>query len=197
MAKQRLKKGLIFVISGPSGSGKTTLLKKLLNDKALSPRLVKSISLTTRPKRSVEKEGRDYFFISRKEFQQKKRAKKLLEWTRYLGYDYATPKDFVEGNLAKGRSAALCLDLKGGARIKKLYPKNSVTIFIKPPSIAQLQERIEARCKETRRLEIKKRLGLARRELLFAGKYDYSLVNRNLGAALEELKEIVLIETGR
>ena len=89
------REGKIFVISGPSGSGKTTLRDCLLKDKKVKSLFAKSVSFTTREKRTAEIEGRDYFYISEKEFKKKLRAKKILEWTKYLGYYYATPRDFV------------------------------------------------------------------------------------------------------
>ena len=185
------KQGLIFVISGPSGSGKTTLLRNLIQSKILKHKLVKSTSFTTRPKRSGEKKGKDYFFISDNEFRQKRKAKKILEWTRYLGYYYATPKDFVERQVQKGKHVLLCLDLKGVFQIKRLYPKNTVTIFVMPPSLGTLQERIKKRCSKTKKEEIRQRLQLARRELRACRRYDYCVLNKDLNQAVRELKDII------
>lgn len=193
MSNQK-KRGLIFVVSGPSGSGKTTLLEKLLKDRELRGRLVKSVSFATRPRRSGEKDKKDYFFITEALFKKMRKQKKILEWTRYLGYYYATPKDFVEKELARGRHIILCLDIRGALRIKKLYPKNTVTIFILPPSVEILQERIKGRCRRTRMEEIKQRLELAQEEFLASHKYDYSIVNKNLQDAVRELRGIVLKE---
>lgn len=187
-------RGLIFVISGPSGSGKTTLLTRLLKDPELKSRLVKSISFTTRPKRSGEKDGKDYFFISHREFQYKRKAKKILEWTRYLGYYYATPKDFLEEQLKESKHLLLCLDLKGALKIKKLYPKNTVMIFVNPPSLEALKARIEKRCNKTQKTETRKRLRVARREILASGNYDYCLVNRDLRQTARQLKRMILKE---
>lgn len=183
---------LIFVISGPSGSGKTTLLKELLKHKELKKRLIKSLSFTTRPQRQGEQNKRDYFFITKAEFKQRRQAKKILEWTRYLGYYYATPRDFLDKQLKKGKHIILCLDLKGALKIKRLYPKNTVTIFIMPPSLEALHNRIEGRCNKTKQEEIKQRLKLAREELLASRKYDYCLVNKNLSQAVKELQGIIL-----
>jgi guanylate kinase len=188
----RGKRGLIFVVSGPSGSGKTTLLKQLLKGlKDLKHKLVKSISFTTRPKRPRERDRKDYFFLTNNEFNKKLRAKKILERTRYLGYDYGTPKDFVEGQLKKGRHILLCLDLKGAFKIKKLYPRNSVTIFVLPPSLAALEERIIRRGSKTQKEEVRQRLRLAREELIASSRYDYCLMNKNLNQAVRELKDII------
>jgi guanylate kinase len=184
--------GLIFVISGPSGSGKTTLASRLLRDKEFSKRMVKSISLTTRQKRTGEVDKEDYFFVSKNEFNRLRRSKKILEWTNYLGYYYGTPKDFVDEQLESGKSVLLCLDLKGALIIKKVYPECVKTIFVMPPSIEVLRERIAGRCNKTKIGEIKKRVTLAKKELLSAQEYDYSLVNNNLKEALNQLKNIVL-----
>lgn len=190
--KVRRKSGLIFIISGPSGSGKTTLLKSLLEAKPLKNKLVKSISFTTRPKRWDEKNGKDYFFISEREFQQKRKDKKFLEWTRYLGYYYATPKDFIERYLGKGRHIVLCLDLKGALKIKRLYPNNTVTIFVMSPSLEALRERIKKRSKKIKSTEIRQRISLAKKELAAACRYDYRMVNKDLRGAVGELKEIII-----
>lgn len=185
-------KGYIFALSGPSGSGKTTLAQKILQDSALKNKLKKSTSFTTRPKRSNEFKNKDYFFITAEEFKQGLRAKKILEWTKYLGYYYGTPKEFIDGQLKKGKNVLLCVDLKGAARLKKFYPNNTVTIFIKPPSFKELQKRIENRCHEISKEEVSLRVELARKEVLAAEKFDYRLENKNLNSATSRLKDIIL-----
>jgi len=187
--------GLLFVVSGPSGSGKTTLLEQLFKDKALSQMLVKSVSCTTRPKRSGERNHKDYVFISPGQFKQKQKTKKILEWTKYLGYYYATPKDFLESAIKSGRHVVLCLDVRGALKIKRIYPKNTVTIFIFPPSLAVLRKRIEGRCNRTKAHEVRGRLEIAKGELAAAKGYDYCLLNKNLLKAAQELKGIILKET--
>jgi len=186
------KEGTLFVISGPSGSGKTTLAEKLLHDAALKRVLIKSISVTTRNKRRGERQGRDYFFISQGRFLALRKAKKILEWTSYLGYYYGTPKEFVDTRLAEGKSIILCLDVRGARRIKRMYRTRSVTVFIKPPSVAVLRQRIESRGRETRPGEIDRRLVQALQELGQARQYDYQLVNDKLSIAVAELKAFVL-----
>ncbi len=197
-AKRKAKKapGKIFIISGPSGSGKTTLLKKVLLDKSLKKRLAKSVSLTTRPKRSGEREGKDYFFVKPQEFRRLNKAKKILERTRYLGYDYGTKKDFLEERLNKGGHLCLCLDLKGALALKRLYPENTVTVFINPPSINELRRRMVGRCSQTRQEEVNKRIKLAVAELKNSYQYDYSVKNKNLAEAERRLKGIILKEIG-
>ena len=194
MRKQVKKQGLIFIISGPSGSGKTTLAESLLGDAALKNKLVKSISLTTRPRRSGERDKEDYFFISDKRFKQELKTNKILEWTKYLGYYYATPRDFIEGQLYKARNIILCLDLKGAFTIKRRYPRNTVTIFVVPPSLDTLLHRITGRCNKTKKEEVRQRLELAREELSDAGRYDYCVVNKDLNQARKESQGIILKE---
>lgn len=191
---QSKKRGLIFVISGPSGSGKTTLLARLLKAPELRGKLIKSISLTTRPRRSGEQCGRDYFFISKKRFLGLRKAKKILEWTRYLGYYYATPKAFIQKEMARGNNLALCLDLRGALRLRRLYPGSAVLIFIQPPSIKALWPRITQRCRRTKSEEVRQRIRLARQEMLLASTYDHCLINKNLEETVTELKNIILKE---
>lgn len=185
-------RGIIFVISGPSGSGKTTLAEHVLGDRKLKKKLFRSISFTTRPRRSREKDKKDYYFITPEEFKKYLKAKKILEWTKYLGYYYATPKDVVDKRLKAGKSVILCLDFKGAAKIKRLYPKNTITIFVAPPSLEVLTHRIKNRCHRTGLHEIRRRVEIAKKELLNARHYDYCLLNQDLEAAQKELKEIII-----
>ncbi len=190
--EERKHKGLIFVISGPSGSGKTTLLANILKSRELRSKLVRSISLTTRERRTRERNNRDYFFVNLQEFKKLHKAKKILEWTRYLGYYYATPRDFVEKRIFKGKHIALCLDLRGAVKLKRLYPENTVTIFVEPPSLNTLKHRIENRCNKTKPKEIGKRLELARKEALNSRRYDHRFMNKDLKKSTQELKDIIL-----
>lgn len=184
-------KGLVFVVSGPSGSGKTTLVSLLFKDKALWGVLKKSVSFTTRPKRLMEKEGRDYFFISRNDFKRKLKEKKILEWTNYLGYYYATPREFVDKQLQKGNNIILCLDVVGARRIKRLYSTCARTVFIKPPSLERLKQRIEGRGKKSGEQGIAERLGLASKELKACRGYDVRVINGDLKKAAGRLKKYI------
>jgi guanylate kinase len=192
--KKQNRPGKLFIISGPSGSGKTTLLAGLIKDKKIGKLLVKSRSLTTRPRRTGESNGSEYFFVTPLEFRHLLKAKKILEWTRYLGYYYGTPKGPLEIQLSYGRNIGLCLDIKGARTLKKLYPNNTVTIFILPPSLEVLKSRIEYRSSSTNKKEIARRVRLARRELLAASEFDHCILNQSLQVALEELKNIFLHE---
>jgi len=184
----------IFVISGPSGSGKTTLLSRLMRHGGLRPFLLKSVSLTTRPKRSKEREGRDYSFVSADKFSRLLKRKKILEYTRYLGYYYGTPISILSRAEAESKNLLLCLDLKGALSIKRLYPQRTVTVFVEPPSVDELRCRIRKRCSRTSGSEVNRRLDLARREMAQAGGYDYRVLNKDLNGAASRLKEIILKE---
>ncbi len=184
----------LFVVSGPSGSGKTTLVNKVLTHRSLKDLLKKSVSFTTREKRSNEVEGLDYFFISKQDFEVLRKRKKILEWTSYLGYYYGTAKDYIEAQLGKSCGLIFCLDIKGAKQIKKIYPKQSVTIFILPPSIEVLSDRIKNRCQKTLETEILQRVKLASKEIAQKDKFDYTIINDDLDLATEQLKDIVIQE---
>jgi guanylate kinase len=186
------KKGKLFIISAPSGSGKTTLCQKLVKR---MPYIVRSISLTTRPPRKGEKEGRDYYFVTRQEFEKQKRRKNLLEWAKNFGYYYGTPKDKVLKLLAGGTDVILAIDVKGAMKIKKLYPKG-VFIFILPPSMPELRNRLRKRRRDIS-LEIDKRMKVARRELSYLPRYTYAVVNDNLKKATDRLEAIITTERGK
>ena len=192
MIKKKEKQGLIFVVSGPSGSGKTTLAGQILRDKALSRKIRKSVSFTTRPKRSGERDKRDYFFVSEGLFRRQLQRKKILEWTSYLGYYYGTPKSSVDRQIREGRHLLLCIDLRGAKNLRRLYPKDAVTIFVLPPSLDELRKRIKKRCSRTKENEVRQRMLLAKKEMRQAGKFDYCLVNKDLKKTVRELKQIIL-----
>lgn len=193
MKAQRTKKNQakIFIICGPSGSGKTTLLAKLIRDDAFKGTLIKSVSLTTRPKRHAERQGKDYFFVSEEDFKKRLKGKKILEWTRYLGYHYGTPREFVDKYLRRGVNIGVCLDIKGARALKRIYPRQAVTIFVLPPSIETLKDRINGRCRRTDQTELNKRLMLARREMAECGRFDYCILNKELTQAIQRLKAII------
>jgi len=190
--KIKRKNGFLFIISGPSGSGKTTLAGKILKDNFLKNKIKKSISFTTRPKRTGEVNKKDYFFLSDAQFKQALKAKKILEQTSYLGYYYGTPKDQIDKKLARGKHIILCVDLNGVAKLKKFYPENAVTIFVMPPSLRELETRIIKRCEKTKKAEVIRRVRMAKKELLQKNKFDYVVVNRELDKAVKQLKTILI-----
>jgi guanylate kinase len=187
------QKGKVFVISAPSGCGKTTLCKKLLGDKL---KLTHSVSVTTRPPRRGEKAKTDYFFVSPAEFIGMIDRKEFLEYEENFGHLYGTPKKFIEALLDKGKNVLLSIDVKGAMNVRKLYPQESVLIFILPPSIDALKKRLEDRSADSAPA-ILNRLKLAKKEMACKSKYDYTVVNDSLDAAYKKLKDIIITEGER
>ncbi len=192
MTKKNGDKGIIIVLSGPSGSGKTTLRDLLMRDGPIKRLFSKAVSFTTRSKRKGEKEGRDYFFVSKKEFFKLRKTGRVLEWTNFLGNYYGTDRGLVNKTLATGKGIFLCLDLKGFLRVKRFYPQHTLGVFILPPSINELRRRIVNRSEGTGEKEITKRLNLAKKELKNASRYDYALRNVDLKKTVSVLKNIIL-----
>ncbi|MDP3730756.1 MAG: guanylate kinase [Candidatus Omnitrophota bacterium] len=190
MTPKTLPEGKIFIVSAPSGCGKTTLCKKLLKDKL---KLHQSVSITTRPPRRGEHNGADYFFMSAEEFIRMIDAKELLEYEENFGFLYGTPKKAVEKLLRKGRDVLLSIDVKGAMNVRKNYPRNSVLIFVMPPSMEELKKRLESREADTAKA-ILNRLKVAKQEIACRDKYDYVVVNDRLGAAYRKLKDIIILE---
>ena len=179
-------KAKLFVFAAPSGSGKTTILKDVLKN---FPEFVFSISATTRKKRSSEKNGVDYFFITEEEFKQKIAAGEFIEWEKFYDYYYGTLKNQIEKNLSDGLSTVLEVDVKGAVNIKKSF-SNAVLIFIAPPSIEELKERLIKRNTETDE-DLKKRIERAEMELNFKDRFDYVVSNIDLENAKKEVKRII------
>ena len=180
-----MRRGLLFVLSGPSGVGKDTLLKELLKRDL---RITKCVTYTTRPPRPGEVDGVDYKFLSLAEFEELKRNDAFLEWAEVGGNFYATPKDFVVKKLAEGEDIILKIDVQGAMRVKELFPE-AILIFIAPPSLEALAERMRKRGSPEE--EIKRRLEIASREMEMARNYQFFLVNNDLEETLEKLYEII------
>lgn len=181
-----LNKPKLFVFSAPSGSGKTTIVKDILNT---FPNFVFSISATTRKKRATEKNGVDYFFISEDEFKEKIENNEFVEWEKFYDYYYGTLKSQVEQNIKNGLSTVFEVDVKGALSIKKNYP-DAVLIFIAPPSIEELKQRLIKRNTETEE-DLKKRIERAEMELSFKDKFDYVVSNSDLEIAKKKVREII------
>ncbi len=179
-------KAKLYVFSAPSGSGKTTIVRDVLKNFS---EFVFSVSATTRKRRSTEKEGVDYYFISEDEFKKKIDNGEFVEWEKFYDYYYGTIKSLVDGNLAKGLSTVFEVDVKGAISIKKVY-KNSVLIFIAPPSIDVLKDRLIKRNTETDE-DLEKRIERAEMELSFKDQFDYVVSNVNLEEAKKEVKKII------
>ena len=183
--KPRITHAFPIVVSGPSGVGKTTLVDGLL---ARDPWLVGSVSSTTRAPRAGEVDGESYRFVSEKEFERLKKGE-LIEWAEVHGHSYGTPKAFVDGHLEAGRDVVLNIDVQGGRSVRKAFP-NAVLIFILPPSMAVLNERIRGRGTDDPGT-IRVRLDNARGEVGFAKDYDYVVINDNLEETVDALHAII------
>jgi guanylate kinase len=187
----RLTRAFPIVVSGPSGVGKTTLVNGLL---AGDSRLRESVSATTRPARDGEIEGDSYFFVSNTEFEALKDGK-LVEWAKVHGHSYGTPRDFLEKELASGVDVVMNIDVQGGASVRKSFP-NALLIFILPPSLAVLEERIRQRGTDEEKV-IAKRLDNARGEIRLASDYDFVVINDDLEETVQALCAIVKSERHR
>ena len=184
--------GRVFIVSAPSGAGKTTLVRALLR---CVPRLVRSVSMTTRPPRPDERSGREYYFVTPAVFGAERRRGGLLEAARVHGCWYGTPKRPVTRTLQAGRDVVLSIDVQGAEHVVRHLP-DSVRIFILPPSMASLRQRLERRRTEPP-VQIRRRLALACEELRAAPRYDYWVVNDKLRHALKQLAAIVVAERCR
>lgn len=181
-----MRKGNLFIISGPSGAGKGTLVRELLGR---VPDLWVSVSVTTRAPRPGEVEGRHYFFIPDRRFDELAADGGLLEWAEVHGNRYGTPRAAVSQKVAEGRQVVLEIDPQGAFQVKKLAPE-SVLVFIMPPSWEELQRRLEGRGSETK-AQVERRLETAKRELELVGDYDHVVINDDVLRATEELVRII------
>jgi guanylate kinase len=177
---------MLFVISGPSGCGKSTLVKHILNE---LDKVEFSVSYTTRKKRETEKEGKDYFFISEKEFKRLIQEDKLTEWAVVHENYYGTPKRELEKKTGGG-DLLLDIDVQGATQIKEKV-KKAVFIFILPPLFPELKKRLEERSQEHKEA-INRRLEVAKREIRHYYQFDYIIINDRLDEAVEELKAVIL-----
>ena len=189
LAKRR---GIIFILSAPSGAGKTTLYNGL---RAIYPEIRLSVSWTTRARRRGEISGRDYRFISERQFAALKRRGEFAEWARVHDYFYGTPKKPLDRAVKAGQDIFLDIDVQGARKIKHVYPE-AVAIFVLPPSMAELKRRLSARGTDGKAI-IERRLANARGEMSEIIKYDYYVVNQELGAAIKSLSAIVEAERAR
>ena len=187
------KRGVLFVFSGPSGVGKGTLKAKLFEE--FADRIAYSVSATTRGPRKGEVDGKDYFFISRQEFERRVKNNEFLEHAEFAGNSYGTPRAYVEKLLDSGMNVVLEIDVQGALQVMKSMPE-CVSVFILPPSFEELEHRLRGRGTETEE-KVRERLETAKRELPYAPQYDYQIVNGgDIEAAYQSLREVFLKSTG-
>ena len=184
--------GLLIVVSGPSGAGKDTICNKVIED---SDNIWLSVSMTSRNPRGNEKEGKNYVFVTKEEFEQKIKDGKLLEYTNYNGNYYGTPKDKLEDYLNRGIDVILVLDINGAINIKKLVP-SALFIFIMPPDMETLKKRLIARKTESKEKVIA-RFTEAYNEINSYNKYNYVVVNDKIENAVSKVKAIIQAEKCR
>jgi len=181
-------KGKLIIVAGPSGSGKTTIVRHLLS---VYPRLAFSISACSRQKREGEMNGEDYYFLSVEQFKEKIDTGDFLEWEQvYPGSYYGTLRSEVERLWQAGRDVIFDIDVKGAMNLKKHYPENAITIFIQPPSLETLEERLKKRKTETPEF-FEQRIKKAAEELLYSKQFDKLIENNDLQIAFKEAEKLV------
>ena len=183
------KRGLLIIMSGPSGVGKGTVTKEVMKDKSLN--LFYSVSMTTRSPRPGEVNGREYYFVSKEEFQKNIDNGNLLEWAEFVGNRYGTPKDEVDQLRNEGKNVFLEIEINGATQVlSKVKDDRVVSFFLKPPSIEQLENRIRKRKSETEEV-IRERLEKGEKEMSMTEAYDYVILNDEIDRAAEEIISII------
>ncbi|MCH8202408.1 MAG: guanylate kinase [Proteobacteria bacterium] len=187
------RRGLMLVLSSPSGAGKTTLSRRLSQS---DPNTSLSISVTTRPPRPDEADGDDYIFVSEEEFARMIEAGELLEYATVFGHSYGTPRPAVEAHLEAGRDVMFDIDWQGTQQLQDKSKGDVVRIFILPPSMAALEERLRSRGQDSNET-VASRMQQAATEISHWAEYDYVLINRDFDECLAEIKEILEVERMR
>lgn len=178
--------GTILIVVAPSGAGKTSLVRALMDARS---QIRHSVSCTTRTPREGERDGEDYCFITPAEFRQRRLAGEFLEWAEVHGNLYGTSRQWIDAQTAAGADIVLEIDWQGARQVRGLYPQ-AISVFIAPPSLEILQQRLEARGKDTPE-SIQRRLAAARNELSHAGEFQYIIVNQEFTEACQQLLSIV------
>lgn len=184
------RRGVMLVLSSPSGAGKSTIARNLL---AEFPDLTLSVSVTTRAKRGSEIDGKHYHFISEREFKMMAASDALLEHAEVHGNFYGTPREAAENTMAEGRDMLFDIDWQGGKQLMEKARADVVSIFILPPSMEELKNRLVRRAEDTPEV-IEKRLANAQAEITHWAEYDYVVINEDLEKAFNEVKSILVAE---
>jgi guanylate kinase len=184
------RRGLMFVLSSPSGAGKTTLSRHLLER---LPGLKMSVSVTTRPMRPGEVDGRDYLFVDKIRFEQMAKQDELLEWATVFDNRYGTPRLPVEAALSAGQDVLFDIDWQGTQQLREKARADVVSVFILPPSAADLEKRLHSRAQDSDAV-IRTRMSRATHELSHWAEYDYIVINHDIDEAFAEVKSILKAE---
>jgi guanylate kinase len=184
------RRGILFIVSAPSGAGKTTISARALRE---IDGLAMSVSCTTRAPRAGEVDGRDYSFLDPDEFLSRRAAGEFAESAEVHGFLYGTPRAPIDRALAEGRDMLLDVDVQGARQMKARYGTDAVSVFVLPPSVAELERRLRARGTDTAE-GILKRLERAKAEMLEYRRYDYALINRRLAESVQLFASIVAAE---
>jgi guanylate kinase len=187
VAAELARRGVMMVLASPSGAGKSSISRAIF---AQDPNISLSVSVTTRARRTDELDGRDYHFIDVAEFQRMRGSDELLESAEVHGNFYGTPRAHVEEKLAKGRDILFDIDYQGTLQLLERARADMVTIFILPPSIAELRKRLERRAQDSKST-IEKRLKNARIEMDHYDEYDYVVINRDLEDSVQKVRTIL------
>jgi guanylate kinase len=184
------RRGVMLVLSSPSGAGKTTLSRKLLET---HPDIVLSVSVTTRPRRAGEVDGRDYHFIDAARFEAMKHGGELLEWAHVFGHSYGTPRHPVDEAIAQGRDVLFDIDWQGTQKLRELARSDLVSVFVLPPSMEELERRLHTRAQDSDAV-IAGRMAKAVDEMSHWAEYDYVVINRDLDHAFADVEAILAAE---
>jgi guanylate kinase len=184
------RRGLLMVLSSPSGAGKTTLARRLIES---DNEIAMSVSVTTRPPRPGEAEGRDYFFIDDAAFKRMRETDALLEWARVFDNFYGTPRASVEKAIKSGRDVLFDIDWQGAQQLSEKMKHDVVRVFILPPSAAALEKRLQTRAQDSAEV-VRRRMEAASAEISHWPEYDYVIVNASVDASMAGLKAILAAE---
>lgn len=184
------RRGFLLVLSSPSGAGKTTITRRLLER---DPALSLSVSVTTRPRRPNEIDGRDYHFIEQTVFDRMAAQGELLEHATVFGHCYGTPRRSIDAAIADGRDIVTDIDWQGTQQLKRTVPDDLVTIFVLPPSLSALEARLKTRAQDSDEV-VAARMAKAREEMSHWSEYDYVIVNDDLQKSVEQAEAIIAAE---